>query len=121
MPVRKSSRQVAFINTSPPEDRVQLLKPLQEIDDMEDDSDEVYAPGLIKRYIKRPVKFENLSLADWAAWHDSPGKPYSNHLVNLILITTHLRQACVILMMMMMMRRMEVNKKNKKRSKARII
>ena len=113
LPMRKSSRQVVFIKTSPPEDRVQLLKPLQEIDDMEDDSDEVYASGLIKRYIKRPVKFENLSLADWAAWYDSPGKPYSNHLVNLILITTHLRQACVILMMMIM-RRMKVNKKIKK-------
>ena len=43
---------------------------------MEDDSDEVYGSGLIKRYIKRPVKLENLSLADWAAWYDSPGKPY---------------------------------------------
>ena len=76
LPMRKSSRQVVFINTSPPEDRVQLLKPLQEIDDMEDDSDEVYASGLIKRYIKRPIKLENLSLADWAAWYDSTGKPY---------------------------------------------
>ena len=27
LPMRKSSRQVVFINTSPPEDRVQLLKP----------------------------------------------------------------------------------------------
>ena len=64
------------MNTSPPEDRVQLLKPLQEINDMEDDSDEVYASGLIRRYIKRPAKLENLSLADWAAWYDSTGKPY---------------------------------------------
>ena len=76
LPMRKSSRQVVFINTSPPEDRVQLLKPLQEIDAMEDDSDEVYASGLIKRYIKRPAKLENLSLADWAAWYDNTGKPY---------------------------------------------
>jgi hypothetical protein len=76
LPMRKSSRQVVFINTSPPEDRVQLLKPLQEINDMEDDSDEVYASGLITRYTKRPAKLENLSLADWAAWYDSCGKPY---------------------------------------------
>ena len=39
LPMRKSSRHVVFINTSPPEDRVQLLKPLQEINDLEDDSD----------------------------------------------------------------------------------
>lgn len=65
-----------FINTSPPEDRVQLLKPLQEIKDLEDESDEIYASGLIKRYTKRPAKLENLSLADWAAWYDSHGKSY---------------------------------------------
>ena len=56
--MRKSSRQVVFINTSPPEDRVQLLKPLQEISDMEDDSDEVYTSGFVKRYTKRPAKLE---------------------------------------------------------------
>jgi hypothetical protein len=76
LPIRKSSHQVIFIDTSPPENRVQLLKPLQEINDMEDDSHEVYASGLIWRYIKRPAKLENLSLADWAAWYDSTGKPY---------------------------------------------
>ena len=75
-PMRKSSRQVVFINTSPPEDRVQSLKPLQEINDLEDDSDEIYVSGLIKRYTKRPAKLEKVSLADWAAWYDSTGKPY---------------------------------------------
>jgi hypothetical protein len=69
LPMRKSSRQVVFINTSPPENRVQLLKSMQEISDMEDDSD-VYASGLVKRYTKRPAKLETLSLADWAAWYD---------------------------------------------------
>ena len=73
LPMRKSSRQVVFINTSPPEDRVQLLKPLQEINDLEDDSDQSYVSGLIKRYTKRPAKLENVSLADWAAWYDSTG------------------------------------------------
>jgi hypothetical protein len=70
LPMRKSSRQVVFINTSPPENRVQLLKSMQEISDMEDDSDDVYASGLVKHYTKRPAKLENLSLADWAAWYD---------------------------------------------------
>ena len=50
---------------------MRLLKPSQEINDMEDNSDEVYASGLIKRYTKRPAKLENLSLADWAAWYDN--------------------------------------------------
>ena len=74
--MRISSHQVVFINTSPSKDRVQLLKTLQEINDMEDDCDEIYASGFIKRYMKRPPKPENLSLADWTAWYDSCGKPY---------------------------------------------
>ena len=73
-PMRKSSRQVVFINTSPPEDRVKLLKPVQEIKDLEDESDEIYASGLINRYTKRPANLENLS--DWAAWYDSHNKSY---------------------------------------------
>ena len=74
--MRKSSRQVVFINTSPPEDRVQLLKPSQEIKDLEDESHKIYASGLINRYTKRPVNLENLSLADWVAWYDSHCKSY---------------------------------------------
>ena len=76
LPMRKSSRQVVFINTSPPENRVHLLKPLQEISEIDDDSDEIYASGLIKRYTKRPSSLEHVSLADWAAWYDQCGKPY---------------------------------------------
>ena len=77
LPMKKASREVIFINTSPPEDRVELLKPLNDIKDMEDDSEEIYTGGLLKRYSKRPARFEHLTLADWAAWYDSCGKPYA--------------------------------------------
>ena len=76
LPMRKSSRQVVFVNTSPPEDRVKLLKCFNDIKEMEDDSEEIYASGLLDRYTKRPAKLEHLTLADWAAWYDLPGKPY---------------------------------------------
>ena len=49
---------------------------MQEIKDLEDESDEIYASGFISHYTKRPAKLENLSLADWAAWNDSHGKSY---------------------------------------------
>ena len=93
LPMRKASRQVIFINTSPPEERVELLKPIDDIKDMEDDCEEIYTGGLIKRYCKRPPKLEDLTLADWAAWYDSCGKPYikkSNQLDtdNLLLETS---------------------------------
>ena len=41
LPMRKASRSVIFINTSPPAERVELLKPLSQIENMEDDSEEI--------------------------------------------------------------------------------
>ena len=76
LPMRKSSRQVIFINTTPPEERVQLLKPMNEIEEMDDDSEEVHSSGLLNRYKQRPASFENISLADWAALYDSCQKPF---------------------------------------------
>ena len=75
LPMRKASRQIIFINTSSPKERVELLKPLNDIKEM-DDSDDIYTSGLLKRYFKRPVQLEHLTLADWAAWYDNSGKPY---------------------------------------------
>ena len=46
LPMRKSFRQVIFINTTPAEERVQLLKPMNEVKEMEDDSEEVHSSGL---------------------------------------------------------------------------
>ena len=111
--MRKSSRQVVFINTSPPEDRVQLLKPLQEIKNMEDDSDEVYASCLIKRYIKRPDKREKISLSDWASWYDSTGKPYVKPSREMDVDNYPLRQIWMI--MMTILRKAKVYKRIRKR------
>ena len=75
LPMRKSSHQVTFINTSPPEERGQLLKPMNEIEQLEGDSDDVHSGSLLKRYIKRPSSLEHVTLADWVAWYDSNRKP----------------------------------------------
>ena len=74
LPMRKASRSVIFINTSPPAERVELLKPLSEIENMEDDSEEIQSGGLLKRYVERPECMKNVTLADWAAWYDSCGQ-----------------------------------------------
>ena len=42
LPMRKSSRQVVFVNTSPPEDGVKLLKCLNNIKEMEDGCEGIY-------------------------------------------------------------------------------
>ena len=74
LPMRKASRSVIFINTSPPAERVELLKPLSEIENLSDDCEEIQSSGLLKRYTERPECMQNITLADWAAWYDSCGK-----------------------------------------------
>ena len=74
LPMRKSSREVIFVNTSPPGDRVELLKPMDEIQEMEDECEEIHSGGLLKRYAERPASLQNATLADWAAWYDSSSK-----------------------------------------------
>ena len=74
LPMRKASRSVIFINTSPPAERVELLKPLSEIENLSDDCEEIQSGGLLKRYTECPECMQNITLADWAAWYDSCGK-----------------------------------------------
>ena len=73
LPMRKASRQIVFINTSPKDERVEILKPVSDIKELDDDSEDIFTSGLLKRYAKRPASLENLTLADWAAWYDSSG------------------------------------------------
>ena len=47
--MRKSSRQVIFVNTNLPEERLFLPKPQSVIKNMDDDDENVEARGLITR------------------------------------------------------------------------
>lgn len=76
LPMRKSSRQVVFINTCPPKDRVQMLKPFENIKEVDDEDEDVYTSGLFKRYTSRPANLEDVTLADWAAWYDLSSKRF---------------------------------------------
>ena len=71
LPMKKSSREVVFVNTNPPEERVKLLKPMDDTKKLQDDSEGIYTTGLIKRYTTLPPHLEQCSLADYAAWYDS--------------------------------------------------
>ena len=70
MPLRRASRDFQFINTSSPEDRVVLLKTMDKINDLPDNSENIESDSLIKRYQRRPRKLEKLCLADFAAWYN---------------------------------------------------
>ena len=47
------------MNASPPEGRVKLLKCLNDIKEMKEDCEEIYASGLLDRYTKRPAKVKH--------------------------------------------------------------
>ena len=42
LPLKQLSRNVVFVNTSPKEDRVSLLKPMSHIENMEEDSEDIF-------------------------------------------------------------------------------
>ena len=67
LPLKQLSRKVVFINTSPKEDRVCMLKPVSELEKIEDDSENIYLTSLIDRYAARPESLNDMCLAVFAA------------------------------------------------------
>ena len=67
LPMRTSSRKVIFINTSPPTERVSLLKPADELEKLDDDDENIECSNLLTRYATRPQTMSTISLADFAA------------------------------------------------------
>ncbi len=61
------SRKVVFINKSPKEDRVSLLKPANQLENMDDESEDIYLTSLIDRYAARPDSLNDIYLAEFAA------------------------------------------------------
>ena len=70
MPLRRSSREFQFINTSDPDERTFLLKSMDKIKKLPDNSIDIESDNVIKRYQRRPKKLENVCLADFVAWYN---------------------------------------------------
>ena len=68
MPVRRSTRDFQFINTSHPDERAFLLKKLDKIKELPDNSCDIESDNIIKRYQRRPKQLENICLADFVVW-----------------------------------------------------
>ena len=67
LPLKQMSRKVIFVNTAAKEDRVSLLKPINQIQDMDEDSEDIYQTSLIDRYAARPDQLNHMCLAEFAA------------------------------------------------------
>ncbi|XP_048589946.1 uncharacterized protein LOC116619447 [Nematostella vectensis] len=68
MPMRRSTREFQFINTSHPDERTFLLKKFDKLKELPDNLPDIESDNLIKRYQRRPKKSEKLCLAEFAAW-----------------------------------------------------
>ncbi len=85
MPLRRSSREFQFINTSDRDERTFSLKSMDKIKELLDISVNTESDNVIKRYQRRPKKLENSCLVDFVAWfncksesdHESKPKPNS--------------------------------------------
>ena len=67
LPLKQMSRKVIFVNTAAKEDRVSLLKPINQIEHMDEDSEDIYQTSLIDRYAARPDQLNHMCLAEFAA------------------------------------------------------
>lgn len=67
MPILTSSREVVFINTNLPENRINVIKTKKQLSELDNDSIDVFMPCSLNAYVKRPKELENVCLADFFA------------------------------------------------------
>ena len=67
MPLAQCSRDVVFINTSPPHQMVYMLKPIDHLQSLPDYCTEVTCAGLPEKYANRPKMLDNITLAEFTA------------------------------------------------------
>ena len=67
MPLTKCTRDIVFINTSMPEERIFLLKPKAVLDELPAESTDVESDNVIQRYSKRPRQLSKFCLADYVS------------------------------------------------------
>ena len=107
LPLKENSRKVVFVNTTKPEKRTRLLKCKAELLQLEDDSTDIFAPGIFDRYASRPDSqhFAKMTLAHFAVWYyvdgcdgsvgSGSGQPRSQLQNNLGWVRLRRKQACL--------------------------
>ena len=67
IPLTRCTRDIVFVNTSVPEERIFLLKPKAVLDELPAESTEVESDNIIQRYSKRPRQLSKFCLADYVS------------------------------------------------------
>jgi len=64
------SRVDIYVNTSPAEERTKMLKPLKDLKELNDESEDIYSRGIIDHYINRPDELEGVCLGEFATTYE---------------------------------------------------
>ena len=67
LPLSKMSRQCVFINTSPINERVLILKPREKLQKLSGESTDIFMKDVFKKYAERQKDLENICLADFCS------------------------------------------------------
>ena len=67
MPLTKCTKDIVFINTSVPEERIFLLKPKAVLDELSAESTDVESDNVIQRHSKRSRQLSKFCLADYVS------------------------------------------------------
>ncbi|KAJ8027670.1 ATP-dependent DNA helicase PIF1 [Holothuria leucospilota] len=86
MHMKQCSRQAIFIPTDPDSQRLSL--PLQQLQNKQEDTDEIWMPNMIDKYLGRPKELANICLATFASEYRYIGQ--QNNATDSISLTTGL-------------------------------
>jgi hypothetical protein len=75
LPLKRSSRQVIFVNSNLSEDRIRILKPPQKLKELPPESNDVFQSNIIDRYCARPDDLEEMCLADFSTNYATSSGP----------------------------------------------
>ena len=87
MPLRCSSWEFQFINTSDPDKRTLLVKSMDKIKELPDQSLDIESYNIIKRYQRRPKQLEKLCLADFVTWFNCKSENNQQNTVKPNMLT----------------------------------
>jgi putative transposon-encoded protein len=82
MPLSNFSRSIVFILTFPKNERYQMVKNKDILQEMNPDSTNIYVDGLIEHYTCRPDIFENMSLIYFAAFFNFISSAQYEKIIN---------------------------------------
>lgn len=69
IPLSKSSRGFVYVNTSPINERVKILKPKNQLEGLADESRDIFKISIFDKYARRPMELEEICLADFVAFY----------------------------------------------------